>query len=104
MAGRYGAAASVVKTSSYSLAPCAMPISSTPTSPAMACDQFFSTPWKYQVKSQANSGVAALWKLATQSAAVTGFPSLQVSPSRILKVQVMPSSEPSQDSADAGSS
>ena len=74
-----------------------------PTVPSTASVQFFSAPWKYQVKSQAASGDAAFWKVATQSLAVTGLPSLQVSPSRILKVQVLPSSELSHDSADAGS-
>src|SRR5215203_1648759 len=102
MAGRYGAGASVSNISSYSFAPWRTPISSTGISPAVASVQFFKTPWKYQVKSQADSGSAELWNVATQSFAVTGLPSLHISPSRILKVQVMPSSELSHDSAAAG--
>ena len=74
---------------------------STPALPAIASSQPVITPWKNQVKSQACSGFAAYWNVATQSAAVSGLPSLQVSPWRSLKVQVLPSSLPSQESADA---
>ena len=77
------------------------------------CSVFSSTTfddWKSMIweswppADSGSSGLATRWMLFQASSAVTGWPLWNVTPWRIVTVQVMASAEASTDSARAGSS